>query len=139
MATSGEIVLLDTRAAIALVRPGQEGHDVAAAAVGGRALGLSGHAVFETFSVLTRLPPPQRLSAAAAAHLITVNFPHSRFLSAERCADLVASFAALGISGGAVYDALVGAAAVEHDLPLLTFDRRAEPTYRALGVNLLAG
>jgi predicted nucleic acid-binding protein len=33
-----------------------------------------------------------------------------------------------------VYDALVGAAAVEHDLTLATLDRRALETYRVLGV-----
>ena len=138
MATNADLILLDTSAAIALVRPGQDGHDSAVAAVRGRQLGLSGHATFETYSVLTRLPPSQRLSAAAAARLIATNFPQSRFLPAERCADLIGSFAALGISGGSVYDALVGAAAVQHGLPLLTFDRRAEPTYQAVGVTLLS-
>ena len=58
---------------------------------------LSGHATFETYSVLMRLPPPQRLSAAAATRpLIATNFPQSRFLPTERCADLIGSFAALG-------------------------------------------
>ncbi|BBZ52193.1 hypothetical protein MHEI_39100 [Mycobacterium heidelbergense] len=37
-------------------------------------------------------------------------------------------------AGGALYDGLVGAAAREHQLPLVTCDRRAESTYRALGV-----
>lgn len=40
----------------------------------------------------------------------------------------------LGISGGTVYDALVGATAVEHGLKLVTRDRRALETYRALEV-----
>jgi predicted nucleic acid-binding protein len=39
----------------------------------------------------------------------------------------------LGIAGGAVYDALVAAAAVEHQVTLATRDRRALETYRALG------
>ncbi|MEO8968055.1 MAG: hypothetical protein ABI355_10595 [Solirubrobacteraceae bacterium] len=39
-----------------------------------------------------------------------------------------------GVAGGAVYDALVGAAAREHDLPLVTRDQRAAETYRALAV-----
>jgi len=40
-----------------------------------------------------------------------------------------------------VYDALVGAAAAEHRLVLVTRDRRALDTYRALGVDveLLSG
>jgi len=42
----------------------------------------------------------------------------------------------LELQGGAVYDALVAAAALEHQLPLATRDRRAIETYRALGVEL---
>jgi predicted nucleic acid-binding protein len=40
------------------------------------------------------------------------------------------------IAGGAVYDALVGSAAVAHQLALVTRDRRALPTYRALEVDV---
>lgn len=36
--------------------------------------------------------------------------------------------------GGSVYDALVGQAALHNERVLLTRDRRAERTYRALGV-----
>jgi predicted nucleic acid-binding protein len=36
-----------------------------------------------------------------------------------------------------VYDALVGAAAVQHGLSLMTRDRRAADTYRRLGVTFL--
>lgn len=85
--------------------------------------------------MLTRLPPPQRLSPAAALRLEANNFPASRFLSATDTGELLREFAAAGLTGGAVYDGLVAAAAREHGLPLITCDRRAEPTYRALGVN----
>jgi predicted nucleic acid-binding protein len=99
-------------------------------------MGLAGHAAFETFSVLTRLPPPQRLTASAAERLIATNFPHTRQLSAGRAASLIADLARLGITGGSVYDALVGAVAVEHGLRLISLDRRAERVYLALGVDL---
>lgn len=85
-------------------------------------------------SVLTRLPPPQRLNPATALRLQVRNFPDSRFLSATRIGDLLHEFAATGLAGGAVYDGLVGAAAREHRLLLVSCDRSAEPTYRALGV-----
>lgn len=39
-----------------------------------------------------------------------------------------------GVAGGAVYDGLVGLAALESDRLLITCDRRAVGTYRALGV-----
>ncbi len=51
-------------------------------------------------------------------------------------ADLLVELPRMGIAGGAVYDALVGAAAREHDLVLATRDRRALDTYRALDVRL---
>lgn len=127
-------VLLDTSAAIALVQPMHTGHEQTVAAVRGRRLGLSGHAAFETFSVLTRLPQPQRLTASAAHRLIAHNFPYTRHLGARAAATLLAAFGTNGISGGSVYDALVGAAAREHGLPLVTRDTRAMQTYRALGV-----
>ena len=43
--------------------------------------------------------------------------------------------AELGIAGGAVYDALVAAAAAEHGITLATRDRRAADTYRALDID----
>jgi predicted nucleic acid-binding protein len=41
-----------------------------------------------------------------------------------------------GIAGGSVYDALVGATAIEHRIKLATRDRRALATYRALQVDV---
>jgi predicted nucleic acid-binding protein len=43
---------------------------------------------------------------------------------------------ALGIADGSIYDALVGAAALQHRLRLATRDRRAIDTYRKLDVDL---
>lgn len=48
--------------------------------------------------------------------------------------DRLGQLADLGIVGGSVYDALVGQAASTHRRILLTRDRRAERTYRALDV-----
>jgi predicted nucleic acid-binding protein len=96
---------------------------------------MSGHAAVELLSVLTRLPPPHRLSPGAALRLEETNFPDSCFLSALDGKDLLREFAEAGLAGGALYDGLVGAAARRHKLPLVTCDRRAETTYRILGVN----
>jgi predicted nucleic acid-binding protein len=41
-----------------------------------------------------------------------------------------------GIAGGSVYDALVGATAIEHRVKLATRDQRALATYRALQVDV---
>jgi predicted nucleic acid-binding protein len=128
-------VLVDTSVAVPLVTADHEQHEVVFDALKGRRLGLSGHAAFETFSVLTRLPSPTRRTPAAVGRLLAVTFPHSRFLSPRSAATLLASLADKGIAGGSVYDALVGAAAKEHGVPLATRDARAAGTYRTIDVD----
>lgn len=127
-------LLIDTSVAVAMVVADHEHHQATRDAIAGRSCGLSGHAAFETFSVLTRLPPPNRRPARTVLHLLAHNFPGSRYLSAENARLLHASLAPLGIAGGAVYDALVGAAAAEHGITLATRDHRAAATYRALDI-----
>lgn len=46
-------------------------------------------------------------------------------------------FGELGIAGGAVYDALVGLAAVENGVALATRDDRARGTYELIGAEVL--
>ncbi|MFY2860369.1 type II toxin-antitoxin system VapC family toxin [Mycobacterium sp. THU-M104] len=135
MPTSAEHVLLDTSAALALAQRENPLHLAARTRLLACRRGMSGHAAVELLSVLTRLPPPHRLSPAAALRLEQKNFPESRFLSATDTKDLVRELALAGLAGGALYDGLVGAAARKHKLPLVTCDRRAEPTYRLLAVD----
>src|SRR5664279_3725875 len=110
------VALLDTSAAIALLVEDHEAHAATLEAVRGRRLGLAGHAWFETYSVLTRLPPPLRRSPADSSRLLAHNFPTTAFLGEEQAA------------------ALVGAAARQHRHRLVTGDARAQPVYDALGV-----
>ncbi len=113
-----------------------EAHGATLAARRGRRLGLAGHAWFETYSVLTRLPGRLRRSPADAIRLLTSNFPASGFLGEAEAADLGPELARLGISGGAVYDALVGAVARQHRRLLVSGDARARMVYEALGVEI---
>lgn len=129
-------VLVDTSVAVALSVADHEYHAATVLALDGRRLGLAGHAAFETFSVLTRLPPPARRSPGVVARVMYENFPASRFLSGDGAADLLERLADGEIAGGAVYDALVGAAAVEHRSTLATLDRQALDTYRVLGADV---
>jgi predicted nucleic acid-binding protein len=133
---TSRVLLVDTSVAVALAVTDHEHHSPTVSAIGHRPLGLSGHAAFETFSVLTRLPPPIRRTPGTVFHLLNRNFPESRFLSAQAAGDLLDRLTQIGIAGGAVYDALVASASLEHQLPLATRDRRAIETYRALGVEL---
>ena len=107
----------------------------------GRRLGLSGHALAETYSVLTRLPGDARVDPADAVTLIDENFPEPLQLSADAAGGAHREFARRGVAGGATYDGLVALAAHEHGAVLVTRDARAKATYDAIGVNteVLAG
>jgi predicted nucleic acid-binding protein len=129
-------LLVDTSVAVALVVSDHEHHALVAEALADVRLGLAGHAAFETFSVLTRLPSPLRRTPHAVGRLLAANFPASRFLDETATSALLDRVPALGIAGGGVYDALVGATAAHHGLRLATRDRRAIDTYRVLDVDL---
>lgn len=129
-------VLVDTSVAVPLVVTDHDHHAGTLQALRGRTLGLAGHAAFETFSVLTRMPAPARRSSATVTRLLATTFPETRFLGTAAAASLLAALGALGIAGGAVYDALVGATANEHRLRLVTRDRRALEVYRKLDVDV---
>jgi predicted nucleic acid-binding protein len=129
-------LLLDTSAAIALVVPASETPAAVMKRTRGATLGLAGHAAFETYSVLTRLPGALRLNAAGARSVIATNFPASVFLTPSQSARALATLAAAGIAGGAVYDGLVALAAAASGIVLLSCDRRALPTYAALSVRV---
>jgi predicted nucleic acid-binding protein len=131
-----DLVLVDTSAAVAFLVSDHSAHDRTWEALAERRLGMAGHAWFETFSVLTRLPGPSRRDPATVTELLRVNFSDSRFLSEAASAGLTASLSEAGVSGGAVYDALVAATATEHNLRLVSRDRRALDTYRALGADV---
>ncbi len=60
--------------------------------------------------------------------------PETCWLAPQDASTLLARLGELTLAGGSTYDALVGAAALANDRHLLTRDRRAERTYRAIGV-----
>jgi len=134
LSTSAEHLLLDTSTAIAYVSADNPLRPVVRRRVDGARLGMAGHAFVEFVAVTTRVAPPQRISGLQAVELLDHHFSESRFLSPERQPEIVRELVRRGILGGSLYDGLVGAAAREHGLTLLTADRRASATYDALGV-----
>lgn len=130
-------VLFDSSAAVPLVLVDHEYHAVVLDATSGMRRGLAGHAWFETYSVLTRLPTGRRLAPATAVRALREVFPGSRFLDPSACVALGAELARTQVAGGAVFDALVGAAARQHDRPLISCDIRARRTYDSLGVRVI--
>ena len=71
---------------------------------------LPGHAGLEAYSVLTRLPPPHRAHPNDVGAFLRAEFrePWLEMDGAE-LASLVVRLADLGVTGGATYDAVIGA------------------------------
>jgi len=89
----------------------------------------------EAFSVLTRMPPPHRAPARLALEFLQRHFDWPpRALAPEAYGALLGDAARSDILGGAVYDALVAVTAREAGSMLVSLDRRAARTYRAVGV-----
>ena len=101
-----------------------------------RRLVLAGHALAETYSVLTRLPGDLRCLPADAARLLNREFGTPLPMRAKTFRRLAPLLSEREIAGGAVFDALVGLAAVDNDLVLASRDARARRTYEAVGATV---
>ena len=130
------MIAVDTSVAVAVALPWHEAHVAARAELPRDRTPLLAQVGVETYSVLTRLPSPQRVppSIARAFLMRTFELP-ALTLSANGYAQLLDVAGAEEIAGGAVYDALVAATAREARVTLLTLDRRAIATYRLLGAD----
>jgi predicted nucleic acid-binding protein len=135
MPTNADRYAVDTSVAVPALDAGHAAHDAARTTVMAHRPSLAGHAAFETFSVLTRMPGALAVDPPSAAAVITRVFPVVTWLAAEDAAELLARCGPLGIAGGSVYDALVGEAARRDGRRLLTRDHRARRTYDLLGVD----
>lgn len=132
---SADTWAVDTSVAVAALDAGHAAHTPCLAAVQDHRPALAGQAAYEVFAVLTRMPGELAVDATDAAALIDRVCPDVVWLSPQASSALRTRLAALGILGGAVYDALVGEAARTHGRRLLTRDLRARRTYELLGVD----
>jgi len=130
-------IAIDTSVAVPLLVRSHHDHSAVVRWWGGQEVALSGHALAETYSVLTRLPGDARLAPTDAARLLDARFSTALVLSSSRTRKLPDTLSRLGIAGGAVYDALVALAAKEHGVALATRDARARGTYDAVGVKVI--
>jgi predicted nucleic acid-binding protein len=130
-------VAVDTSVAVPLLVRSHQHHADVVRWWGGQELTLSGHALAETYSVLTRLPGDARLSASDAARLLDARFTTPLTLSGQAAREVHATLSGLGVAGGAVYDGLVALAAKKHGMALATRDARARGTYDAVGVSVI--
>jgi len=124
----------DTSLVIAAFASWHESHEAARRALD-EGLRLIEHCALETYSVLTRLPPPHRASGPVVRDFLETRFrqPFLR-LSASAYKNFILGLPDHGVAGGAAYDALVAATAAGCGAELLTCDRRALPVYERYGV-----
>jgi predicted nucleic acid-binding protein len=125
---------VDTSVAVAYLDASHSAHETCVAALVDRQPALSGHATFETYSVLTRLPGRSRISPSDALAALRAAFPDPCWLMPDEHTALLDRLEDVGIVGGRVYDALVGEAARVRERILLTRDQRAIRTYDLLGI-----
>ena len=107
----------------------------AKAAVQERVTALPTHTLFETYSVLTRLPPADRVPGDVIVEAVRRLNKASLALPAREQLKFWEALPDLGITGGATYDALIAATVKHHGGLLISADRRAVRTYRAIGVD----
>jgi predicted nucleic acid-binding protein len=128
------VIAVDTSVVVAAFATWHEGHAAAAEALR-RAPRIPAHALIEAYSVLTRLPPPHRAPPALVATFLAERFSQAPLaLPPSGHVQLVGLAATLGIAGGAVHDALIGATVKHARGTLLTRDQRAVATYERVGV-----
>jgi predicted nucleic acid-binding protein len=126
----------DSSVVIAAFASWNEKHEAAIEALGD-VRDLIAHVELEAYSVLTRLPEPLRAEPSFVSEYLREDFSGERMvLPQPERRSLVQRLAGLSISGGAVYDASVAAAAEYHGRTLLSCDRRAARTYEKLGIDV---
>jgi toxin FitB len=112
-------VALDTSVLIAALLTWHESHAAAAKALAAALADPAGTvlplpSLVEAYAVMTRLPAPHRLRPRDAAEILIGSLRgHTRLvtLEGEQGWSLLESLAAMGISGGRTYDALIAASA----------------------------
>ena len=129
------MIVVDTSVVVAGFASWHQQHELADDALGAGAQ-LLAHCAIEAFSVLTRLPPPHRAPADVVRDFLGARFlgPYVA-LDASGHRALIPRLVELGISGGAVYDALIAATASAAGATLISCDRRAVQIYERLGVD----
>jgi predicted nucleic acid-binding protein len=128
----------DTSVMFAAFAPWSSAHEAAHELVSKMSNGrLIAHVAFETTSVLSRMPEGERIAAPVVHDALALLFPEDWLqLDAAGARRALATAVGAGVRGGALYDALISATAAAHGARLVTFDRRGQATYEAMGVEV---
>lgn len=128
------MIAVDTSVVVAAFASWHEAHAVASAALKRRPR-VPAHVLVETFSVLTRLPPPHRAPADLVSQFLDTRFTEAPLvLSPRGYQALIRSAAVDGVAGGGIYDALIAATVRHAGATLLTRDERASAVYERMGI-----
>jgi hypothetical protein len=115
---------VDSSVVVAAFASWHEHHVIARKAMASRPR-LVAHAAVESYSVLTRLPPPHRAQPSIVHTFITERFTDPFLtLSETGYQELLAMVAASAFT------------AAEHQATLMSLDQRAAATYEAIGVTV---
>jgi predicted nucleic acid-binding protein len=129
------VIAVDTSVVVAAFASWHEGHEPAIAALAKKPR-VPAHVLVESYSVLTRLPPPHRAPPDLVAEFLTTQFRGSPLVLAPAAhPELLAKAAGWKLSGGAIHDALIAETVRQAGGRLLTRDRRAASTYDRVGVD----
>lgn len=125
----------DSSVVIAALAPWHEAHRQARAALAHNDVRLPAHVAVETTSALSRAPEGYRLAPAVVLEAIERGFPRPWLvLEARRLRDALRRAVQCGVRGGALHDALIAATVAQESGEIVSVDRRALPTYRAMEV-----
>jgi predicted nucleic acid-binding protein len=131
------VIVPDSSVVIAALAPWHEAHRSARSALSGDDARLPAHVAFETTSALSRMPEGRRIAPMVVLEALERGFPPPWLsMDAEGLRDALRRALQAGIRGGAIYDALIAATAASNDAAVLSADRRALPTYQAMGVRI---
>ncbi len=123
----------DSSTLIAAFASWHEAHAEASEAIVGTR--LIGHTMFEFVSVLSRLPEPHRVDAKLLVAWLDKTYSEPPLvLTSQQTKAAIKTLVTSDVSGGAIYDGLIGITARTHNTTLISLDQRAATTYSRLGV-----
>ena len=112
------MIALDSSVIVAALSSWHGERDAALAAIdkamaSRKGIVVPAHALFEAYSVLTRMPPPRRLSTTGAIGLLRDNFSSAviAMVPTRSIWGLVEGLASGEMAGGIIYDAVILASA----------------------------
>ncbi len=128
------MIAVDSSVVVAAFASWHELHEHALAVLD-RAPLLPAQAALETYSVLTRLPPPHRVASGPVVEFLVARFSSPwPALDGPSTPALLSELRQARVAGGATYDAAIAAVAREHSATLVSCDVRASRVYEQLGV-----